>query len=405
MREGESRDPWESVNFDRFEICSAIPFFSGRGLAFTDAVYCVLAAVCWVFWPSALGKCQVLTAQIHWIHELQQVEIEDMLTQKQGEVLGHPLHPQLLEKMGVLPAFDGLAQIDPAGTWDSTWLIWLSNGNYKSQSKRIGSLTLKRSLTEFDDVHKLDVRQDVVHEGGIVHGIRAEIYCKTDMIASPLQWKLTSMFSRADGRAAPELTSIQSGELRKGMAFVTQNGKQKISARLKNWTSDWCLMEAVQRLSDRQATQKDRVGRAQSQSPDSAGNSNNPERISQPDTVVKTDDRNRKNPGRSAMNEQGLFSASEPLVFHLFESFSTHKPDQRLFIREGESVILSSRPVHLSRFSQLGRGTLPIDYWLGGKHRLLLLTTGTRAYIRDDTAGVAFNDALKRQQEGRPYAN
>ena len=52
----------------------------------------------------------------------------------------------------------------------------------------------------------------------------------------------------------------------------------------------------------------------------------------------------------------------------------------------------------MRRFSQIGHGILPYEYWLDDRHRLQVVITHSRAYILDDGAEAKLAAILKAQR-------
>jgi len=82
------------------------------------------------------------------------------------------------------------------------------------------------------------------------------------------------------------------------------------------------------------------------------------------------------------------FEAREPLRFDVYEGLSLLKKGHRLWYHGAETVKLGSGSHRLHVFHQIGRGTLPYEYWVDEGHRLQVVVTGPRAYILDPKGGA-----------------
>ena len=78
---------------------------------------------------------------------------------------------------------------------------------------------------------------------------------------------------------------------------------------------------------------------------------------------------------------------SKTLEFTLLEELELVKPDQKLSAGQTAEVELGGRMVKLHSFEQIGRGILPITYWLDDSHRLIIAVGGRRAFLFDSETG------------------
>ena len=78
---------------------------------------------------------------------------------------------------------------------------------------------------------------------------------------------------------------------------------------------------------------------------------------------------------------------SKTIEFTLLEELELVKPDQKLSTGATAEVELGGRMVKLHSFEQIGRGILPITYWLDDNHRLIIATGGRRSYLLDSVGG------------------
>jgi hypothetical protein len=78
---------------------------------------------------------------------------------------------------------------------------------------------------------------------------------------------------------------------------------------------------------------------------------------------------------------------SKTIEFTLLDELALVKPDQKLSAGQTAEVELGGRMVKLHSFEQIGRGILPITYWLDDQHRLIIATGGRRSYLLDSVGG------------------
>ena len=78
---------------------------------------------------------------------------------------------------------------------------------------------------------------------------------------------------------------------------------------------------------------------------------------------------------------------SKTIEFTVLEELELLRPEQRLSPGATAEVELGGRMVKLHSFEQIGRGILPITYWLDDSHRLIIATGGRRAFLFDSETG------------------
>jgi len=116
---------------------------------------------------------------------------------------------------------------DPTGEWLHTYRIEAAG------EEAIGLLRLERVRIR-DQQFALKIYRRVVDDEGRAHQIDAVADCNTDSIASLRSWKLASRFYNLSGELIPVLTQTEAGE---------------VEAADKPLAADWCLLEALQRMS------------------------------------------------------------------------------------------------------------------------------------------------------------
>ena len=237
---------------------------------------------------------------------------------KKRTIVGSPLTPTMLRELGAVDAFPSTPRdFNPADTWVNAYRIWTCHGYRESGNQNVGFLRIER-VRDSDTAFTLKVHEEVLQTDAMVGIIDGEITCRSDPLASPIRWNLSSRFIGADGEGLPELLSTNRGAPTK---------------RADRIASDWCLLEAVQRLA---------------------------------------------------------FDKQTSVSFNLLEGMSLIKTDHRLSYGGVHSVNIGLEATRLHRFVQSGSGILPSEYWLNARHRLLMVTSMNKAYILDDRAEDIF---------------
>jgi len=256
-------------------------------------------------------------------------------------IVGSPLTPTVLQELrafdGFPPAASGFA---PAGNWTHTYRVWTCHGYRESGNQNVGFLRIERVNGKSDGTFRLKADQQIVHVEGVLNTINAEIVCRNDPLASPVQWHLSSRFVGPEGKPRPHLDTEEHVRINGDTIEVTTKGRtftRKGSSRL---TADWCLFEAVQRLP---------------------------------------------------------LEKESHLAFDVLEGLSLLRADHRLSYR-GTVTLTPANDMTLHGFYQLGHGALPYDYWLDERHRLVIAVTLSRAYILDEQAEEKAALTLRRER-------
>ncbi|MBT3380257.1 MAG: hypothetical protein HN742_00910 [Lentisphaerae bacterium] len=262
-----------------------------------------------------------------------------------SKVAGTPMTPVTLWEMG---AHSGLPEPDPEfspeGAWSHSYSIWTCHGYVQKGNKRIGFLEVTRSVAGEDD--PLVVAQDIVNDEGLITRHVATIACAPDAVGTLRSWKLALEHIGQDGAAVADLGWVETAERVDG-GFTVRSG-QRVSQRRApvRTAADWCLFDAVQRLP---------------------------------------------------------FKTGPVQEFAVLEGLTALKTRHRLTYRGVEEATIAGKTHRLHRFTQIGHGVLPYNYWLDEHHRLVMVVTHSRAYILSDGARKALEGYLKGQR-GR-YGN
>jgi hypothetical protein len=240
------------------------------------------------------------------------------MAKKQRTIVGLPLTPALLKELGGVDRFPSTPEdFRPAGNWVNTYRIWTCHGYRESGNQNVGLMRIERAAARSGESFTLKVHREVVQTDGITNIIDGTIKCRNDQWASLVQWKVSSRFAGAGGKQITALSSRENSQTTEGEGRTT---------------GDWCLFEAVQRLS---------------------------------------------------------FDRQRSLSFDLLEGMSLSKSGHRLFYRGVYPTKMGGEDIPLHCFVQLGSGILPYEYWLDTHHRLLAVTSMNKAYILDDQAEKA----------------
>ena len=242
-------------------------------------------------------------------------------------IVGSPLTPTLLKELGAFETFPSTTRdFNPRGEWVNTYRIWTCHGYRESGNQNVGFLRLERTPIS-EKTFELKAHQEVLQTDALVGIIDGTITCRNDTLASPIRWKLTNWLIGANGEPVPELSS-------------TNNGAPNEDA--KSITGDWCLFEAVHRMS---------------------------------------------------------LDTQTSLSFDLLEGMSLRKSNHRLSYGGPAQLNTGAGDVPLHRFIQFGNGILPTEYWLDTHHRLLIVTSMNKAYILDDQAKRIFTRDVERARK------
>lgn len=210
---------------------------------------------------------------------------------------------------------------DPLGAWEHHYAVCALTPERRAAGENprpYGTLALTRTPAAGGQF-TLGVDFSVTTRAQSGWRTHAEIICATDRLATPTKWELRS----APLEETPASGFTETAVYRSGI--VTRSGRvQRKLAMPGPYTSNWSLMEAVQRLP---------------------------------------------------------FTEFAPLDFEMLEDLDERKPGQSLKPAGEFTLDLASKPVRLHAFRQIGRGILPIHYWVDDRHRLLAVSGGLRGFV------------------------
>ncbi|NQU44639.1 hypothetical protein HQ520_15215 [bacterium] len=229
------------------------------------------------------------------------------------------------EKLSEVPLPTG--EFDPGGAWSQTWRLW---GASSWQQDR-GFLSIERKPGE-NEGFSLSVRRECIHRVQYANEVlEAEIECGSNVLATPRLWDLSfGVFDFVENREFAEAGYRQTARVEDGAILLDIGGKAVKRSVPDSWTCNWSLFEAVQR---------------------------------------------------------GAVSAGAGFPeFAYVEDLDKVKLGHRIHRREERRIPFGSGEVAVSHFVEIGRGILPIEYFVDGQGRLLLVLTGLKAWVLDPGA-------------------
>jgi hypothetical protein len=204
---------------------------------------------------------------------------------------------------------------NPAGAWKQNWEICLSSAN-----KSPGTLVLEKKPRQdgtFDLLADWRVQQSMKS----FQRLHAEVNCQADDLGTPMSWQAQSSILQSSGEPIDGLTIKQAVKVKDGVLELSFGGaggdvRRYADQPLKTWSSNWSLLEAVQRLGGKEI---------------------------------------------------------KPMSFSMLEYLDGRKNEQVLSSLGVQEITLGGRNVRLRGYQQLGRGILPMEYWLDEQQRLVLV--------------------------------
>ncbi len=251
-----------------------------------------------------------------------------MASKKKRTIVGYPLTPDILGELGALGPISA-THFSPAGNWTNVYRIWACHGYRESGNEDKGTLKIERLPSSSEGTFTLKVTQKINNDRDLVHGLDAQIICRNDTLATPVQWQIQSKFFDPTGVTVRDLNTEQSGRIRGNTVEIVTKGNTRQYKISRPLTGDWCLLEAVQRM-----------------------------------------------PWKNAA----------PIEMDILKEMALLQKDHQVVYGKKGTFTIGGKPVDLYHFQQLGRGMLPYDYWLDSHHRLQVFVTLSIAYIRDELA-------------------
>ena len=252
-------------------------------------------------------------------------------------VLDFPITPETLERDEVMITLPDGSVFDPNGEWTHTYLVWTNHG-YDKGNIDAGYLTIARHPTQQETI-ELDVTTEIALLDGIGGTTSARIQCQTDAITSPTSWQLDSTFTGPTGQELPDQSTHQQSTLSDGQITTTIDDRTHTTSAPGPTTGDWCLFDAIQRLPQEESTS---------------------------------------------------------LSCSVLERMLALKRDQSIWFRPHD--VQNAVGHELRCFTRSGTATLPTDYWLDERGRLVLVVAYNMIYLLSDTAIDTYHHNLDRQR-------
>ncbi len=245
-------------------------------------------------------------------------------------IVGYPLSPNLLRELNVIDQFPPTpADFNPQKNWTNTYRIWTCHGYRESGNADRGFLKIEKINNTSDKTFEIKIKKNIINDKKIVNSISANILCLNDKFASPVSWNLSSKFYTPDGKIVSDIGTEENVKVVSDQLEVSKHGRIFKRNVPKQFTSNWCLFEAVQRFRQK---------------------------------------------------------AGFILNFDMLEGLSLLRRKHKLEFCDEYLFKLNGETKTLYHYNQLGMGSLPYEYWLDEKQRLQMVVTLSVAYILDDDA-------------------
>jgi hypothetical protein len=249
------------------------------------------------------------------------------------------LTPEALAAYGHLEVAAPTGEFDPHGAWTQCWQLYLLR---KTSWERPHHGHIEITRRPDNNRVRFSIRQansqgpqrGALATGG--HGLiksvcdtQADLICRADDFLTPDSWTLHTALRHEDGSDFEGTRLTKQMRIRAGRIELTCDGNT--SARplpAGNVTSNWGLLNVLSTVDGR-----------------------------------------------------------EPLTFTLLDELDKVKADHKLHRAADTQIAFGGRKVAVHCYHQIGRGTLPWEYYVDAStRRVLLALSGLRAYILDDSA-------------------
>lgn len=230
---------------------------------------------------------------------------------------------------------------DPRGQWSQIYRIWGSHGFRDAGNYNSGVLRIKKDDVN-DKTFKFIVQQKLANAEGLVNIINVEMMCCAEKLSYPEKWKYKSYFLNPEGKEKPEFSIKAQGSISGNILRIKRNGHLSEKTLNNHTTCNWCVYESLQRMESDQ---------------------------------------------------------TEAIKFDLLEDMDTYKPNQKLYYRDKSCFEVGGEKHNIHRYTHIGSGNLPIDYWLDDSKRLLVSIVCNKAYILDEKAEEKYSSMLNREKD------
>lgn len=225
---------------------------------------------------------------------------------------------------------------NPSGKWTHTYRSFTLSFRRLTSS---GILTISREPKSEGEIF-LDIKMERPAVSGFTHYTHAEMVCREDAIATPLQWSVTTKVSESwqdIGYLYSQMTKTVCAE-QNDLIFICGSAKERIAMPV-NYTCRYDLFESLQRA---------------------------------------------------------VPSEFNPIRFSCMDEFDEPSSGHCLEFRETVPVSLGSGLRELNLFIHTGPGFIPAEYWVDSSGRLLFFISGIEVLVLEEENGEAIsfrNDA------------
>ena len=168
----------------------------------------------------------------------------------EGKLTDHALTPSVLSALGVIKE-ETLSEFhnnSHTKNWQTKFVIWTTDGYIKTKNKYLGELSLSRKESAGDEF-QLDIEQIYYNAGNVNHRIKTTMFCRNNLLASPVSWKLNCDFIGTDNTPVSDrinfLETAQVAGNDVNITVLEKSFSRKVSG---NFTSDWSLFSTIGHL-------------------------------------------------------------------------------------------------------------------------------------------------------------
>jgi hypothetical protein len=223
--------------------------------------------------------------------------------------------------------------LDVGGRWENTYDVWTSP--LPAIIYKVGTLKIRRENAGGKiriDLNYEKFLEDSKEDSGHMQFVAAEMLCENDKLATPLEWVFESTILTPDKKPVDKCRIKKKGTVSEGKLETRSAGIKQTVKFAGPCASGWALFDAVQRLSP------------------------------------------------------GTFETAD---FTLLDHFDQVKPEQKLSFRETAEVSFENgQNAELNIYDQIGRGVVPLSYFVLKDGPLIALVSGLELYIRKEASNV-----------------
>lgn len=245
-------------------------------------------------------------------------------------------------------------RFDPAGAWRNHYGVWTIG---QRGMGRVGAVTLARRPAD-GDTFVLSVDYHKQFGGGTSGRVSARMTCRTDRLATPVQWEARYESRDKAGKLLPLAAITRKGEIG-GWSVVVSDTKSKRALPIQDaWTNNWALFEAVGRL---------------------------PREDFGLQKFTLLDDFDQVKPNQTLRYRQTTKAklGGKDVVKYRRTKLDKGEIRSPYRVREG------GREITLYAYDHIGRGVVPWVYWVDETGRLVWAISGLEAYIWEPPADPA----------------